>query len=53
MSSDKDDFLDSIDPIERGNLIKVLNGTFEKLDRQFIDQLVEIEDFFTREMKML
>lgn len=50
MSPDKDDFLDSIDPIERNNLIKVLNGTFEKLDRKFMDELVEIEDLFTREM---
>lgn len=49
MSSDKDDFLDSIDPIERNNLIKVLNGTFEKLDRQFVDELVEMEGFFYEE----
>lgn len=46
MSSDKDDFLDSIDPLKRSNLIKGINGTFERLDRQFMDELVEMEDFF-------
>lgn len=53
MSTDKDDFLDSIDHIERSNLIKVLNGTFEKLDRQFMDELVDMEGFFMRKMKRL
>ena len=49
MSSEKDDFLVSIGPIERSNLIKVLNGTFEKLDRQFMDELVDMEGFFYEE----
>lgn len=49
MSSEKDDFLDSIDPIERGKLIKVMNRTFEKLDGQFMDELVEMEGFFYEE----
>ncbi|MEK4131255.1 hypothetical protein NYE67_16555 [Solibacillus sp. FSL W8-0474] len=49
MSSAKDDFLDSIDPLERSNLLKIMKDTFEKLDREFIDELAEIEGFFYEE----
>ena len=49
MSSDKDDFLDSIDPLERSKLIKTVNSTFKNLDRQFMDELVEMEGFFYEE----
>ena len=49
MSSEKDEFLDSIDPLERSKLLKVMNGTFKKLDHQFMDELVEMEDFFYEE----
>ncbi|WP_336045712.1 hypothetical protein [Solibacillus ferritrahens] len=49
MSSEKDEFLDSIDPLERSKLLKVMNGTFENLDRELVDELVEIEGFFYEE----
>ncbi|MBD8034855.1 hypothetical protein [Solibacillus merdavium] len=49
MSSDKDDFLDAIDPLERSKLIKTVNSTFKNLDRQFMDELVEMEGFFYEE----
>ncbi|MBD8036652.1 hypothetical protein H9635_07855 [Solibacillus sp. A46] len=49
MSAEKDRYLDSIDPLERSNLLKIMKGTFEKLDREFIDELVEVEGFFYEE----
>ncbi|WP_339213937.1 hypothetical protein [Solibacillus sp. FSL W8-0372] len=49
MSSAKDDFLDSIDPLERSKLIKIVNGNFKKYDQQFVDELAEIEGFFYEE----
>ncbi|MEK3763422.1 hypothetical protein [Solibacillus sp. FSL K6-4121] len=49
MSSAKDDFLDSIDPLERSKLIKIANGNFKKYDQQFVDELAEIEGFFYEE----